>query len=68
MNCVECGALSQGGIMQHSKECSANNWEPKIQQELHPPTTQITFENEEERKKFYDNLSGGSGQPNPNKE
>lgn len=62
IDCVECGQRMVDGLLQHTKECSANLSEPVIGTDyLRLPGQVISFDTPADRKRFEKNLVGGTG-------
>jgi len=60
-SCVECKQKMVDGVLEHTKECSANHFKTYIGTATSPPALKLTFDTPEEQKKFMDNLGTSSG-------
>lgn len=60
VDCTECGQRMVDGVLQHTPECSANNFKTISGIGQMSPGQIIHFDTPEEQKAFMDNLSGGS--------
>lgn len=65
INCTECGAKSEDGILEHLDTCSANSLAPMIGLEQRPPSQTVTFDTPEEQAEFMRNLTRGSANIEP---
>jgi hypothetical protein len=61
--CTECQSTMLDGILTHSKDCSANNFIPKVDYGITPPPIELHFDSLEEQEAWIDKLKTGSGGP-----
>ncbi len=64
ITCTECEAEMVDSILRHTKDCSANNFMPRIGEYQRPPSQTLTFDTPEEQKKWLKKLGTASGNQN----